>query len=311
MRKLSLKIGSRASKRALVQTNLMKAALEKARPELDIRIQTIKTTGDKIIDTPLNKIGGKGRFTKEIEDALLKGEIDLAVHSMKDLPTELPAGLKIAAVTKREDARDVLLSGKNYTIESLPTGSRIGTSSLRRKAQILNKRRDLKTLDLRGNLDTRIRKLNEGLFDAIVVACAGIKRLGLKLDTSIISINDILPQAGQGALGIEIRNNDPATEEIIRILDDNETHLCIDAERALLSGLGGGCQVPIGVYAVMEGGSIRIEAGVFSLDGKTAIKDEISGGKNDAASLGAKLAERLLGKGAGKILNAAVGSRLW
>lgn len=296
-------IGSRGSKLALTQANIIKGALLKAHPALEIEIKIIKTTGDKILDAPLNKIGGKGLFTKEIEEALLGGKIAAAVHSMKDLPTELPKGLKIAAITKREDPRDILVSKGGFTVKTLPALSRVGTSSLRRKAQLFNIRKDLEILDLRGNLDTRVKKLNEGSFDAIVAAHAGVKRLGLKLPMSIISIDDILPQAGQGALGIEIRSNDSNIEKLVKILDDNESRLCIEAERALLGGLGGGCQVPIGAYATIQNNSIKIKAGVFSLDGKIAIRDEISGEKTRAKILGKRLSDKLLEKGAKKILD--------
>ncbi len=298
----TLIIGSRASKLALAQANLIKDLLQEKYPVLDIEIKTIKTTGDKILDVSLDKIGDKGLFTKEIEAALLAGDIDLAVHSLKDLPVEITAGLKIAAVTPREDPRDILVSLKGDDLKSLPKKSRIGTSSLRRRAQLLRLRPDLRVMDLRGNLDTRIRKLNAGLYEAIVVAYAGVKRLGLKLLMSVIPLEEFLPQAGQGALGIEIRQGRTDLEEIVKILDDAPAHLCIDAERQVLSGLGGGCHAPIGVYARIEGDKIIINAGVFSLDGKTAIKDKISGAKKDAGSLGLSLADKLLKNGAKQIL---------
>jgi len=314
-------IGSRKSKLALVQARLVKAELEAAYPKRDFQIKTIKTTGDKILDVPLSKIGDKGLFTKEIEEALLRKEIDIAVHSMKDLPCELPEGLRITAVSKREDPCDVLVSrtekGTGYFFNitngfqksslspflSLPSGAKIGTSSLRRRAQVLHIREDLSCLDLRGNLDTRLKKLEEGLYDAIILAAAGIKRLGLQLNTTAISTEDILPQAGQGSLGIETRGCDSDIENLVKVLDDPDSHVCIDAERGLLAGLGGGCQVPIGVLAVLDDDQVSIKAGVFSLDGKTAVRDEIAGPKEDAHALGRKLAESVLKKGGRQILN--------
>lgn len=298
----TLIIGSRASQLALAQANLVKDLLKGKYPVLDIVIKTIKTTGDKILDVSLDKIGDKGLFTKEIEEALLAGEIDLAVHSMKDLPVEIAAGLKIAAVTPREDPRDILVSLEGYDLKTLPQNSKVGTSSLRRRAQLLHLRPDLKIMDLRGNLDTRIRKLNDGLYDAIILAFSGVKRLGLKLSRSVISCEAVLPQAAQGALGIQIRQGKTELEEMVKILDDVPTHLCIDAERAVLSGLGGGCHAPIGVYAEIESDKIMINAGVFSLDGKTVVKDSISGDKKDVKSLGLTLADKLLNRGARQIL---------
>jgi len=306
MRIRPLVIGSRESKLALVQARLVKAGLEAAYPDRDFEIRTIKTTGDKILDVALSKIGDKGLFTKEIEEALLKREIDIAVHSMKDLPCELPEGLKIAAVSKREDPRDCLVSEQGYTLKTLPSGAKIGTSSLRRRAQVLHIREDLSCLDLRGNLDTRIKKLENGLYDAIILAAAGIKRLGLKLNTTAISAEEILPQAGQGALGVEIRDGDLDIENMVKVLDDPDSHVCIDAERGLLAGLGGGCQVPIGVLALIDDDQVSIKAGVFSLDGKTVVKGETAGPRKKARTLGGKLAESLLKKGARSILDGLV-----
>jgi len=298
----TLVIGSRSSRLALVQANLVKGLLCLNHPDLEIKIKTIQTTGDKFLKLALDQVGDQGLFTKEIEAALLSGEIDLAVHSMKDLPTEIANGLKITAVTPREDLRDVLVSPKGYTLKSLPQQSLVGTSSLRRRAQLLQFRPDLKIKDLRGNLDTRIQKLNAGRYDAIVLAYAGVKRLGLKLLMSVIPLKEVFPQAGQGALGLEIRQDKIEIEKIAKILDDIDTHCCIDAERAVLSGLGGGCHAPIGVYAVIKDDGIIIHAGVFSLDGKTAIKDKISGAKNEAIKLGLALADKLRKAGAKQIL---------
>lgn len=297
-------IGSRSSRLALAQAQLIRDKLKAFYPALDPEIKTIKTTGDKILDVALSKIGDKGLFTKEIEEALSRGEIDIAVHSMKDLPTQLPQDLKIAAVTEREDPCDVLVSKQGFTLKTLPKGARVGTSSLRRRSQLLHMRDDLDLLDLRGNLDTRIKKLEQGSYDAIILAHAGIKRLGLELKLSVIPLEEMLPQAGQGALGIEIRENDREMDDLVKSLDDPDLHLSIDAERALLSGLEGGCQVPIGVYAHVRDGRISIKAGVFSLDGKGSVRDEITGSKKDAKDLGRQLAERILkDKAARQILN--------
>lgn len=308
MRNKRFIIGSRSSKLAMTQTRYIMGELKRLHPSSNFEIKTIKTVGDTILDAALNKIGDKGLFTKEIENALLRREIDLAVHSMKDLPTELPKGLDIAAMTKREDPRDVLVSKQGLTIKTLPKNSKVGTSSLRRRAQILHLRRDLDIIDLRGNLDTRIKKLEQGLYDAIILAYAGIKRLKIGTDTlfsfvskigylspiSPISVDDMLPQAGQGALGIEAREDDREVIDMVKALDDTDCHLSVDAERALLSGLEGGCQVPIGVYAEVAGDNISIKAGVFSLDGSGAIRDEIRGRKKDAGKLGQTLAGRIL-----------------
>ncbi|MDD5108594.1 MAG: hydroxymethylbilane synthase [Candidatus Omnitrophica bacterium] len=298
----SLIIGSRASKLALVQANIVKDLLREKYPLLDIKIKTIKTTGDKILDLSLDKIGDKGLFTKEIEEVLLAGEIDLAVHSMKDLPVEITSGLKIAAVTPREDLRDILVSKDEYNIKFLPKNSKVGTSSLRRRAQLLHLRPDLNIIDLRGNIGTRIRKLNDGFYGAIILAYAGVKRLGLKLSMSVIPLEEVLPQAAQGALGIQILQGRMDIEEIVKTLDDELSHLCINAERSVLSRLGGGCHAPIGVYAQIERDKIIINAGVFSLDGKVAIKDKISGDKKDGEGLGLALADKLLVNGAKNIL---------
>jgi hydroxymethylbilane synthase len=303
-------IGSRSSKLALAQAGLVRDKLKASYPALGLEIKTIETLGDKILDAALSKIGGKGLFTKEIEEALLKGEIDIAVHSMKDLPAQLPQGLKIAAVTEREDPRDVLVSKQGFTLKTLPKGSNVGTSSLRRRAQLLHMRNDLNVLDLRGNLDTRINKLESGSYDAVILAYAGIKRLGAltehKLKLSVMTIEEMLPQAGQGALGIEIRENNTRADNLARVLDDPDFHISIDAERALLLRLEGGCQAPVGVYAHVHDDRISVKAGVFSLDGKIAVRDEIEGPKKEAGALGRRLAERILkDKAARKILDEA------
>lgn len=309
-------IGSRSSKLALAQSHYIRDRLKVLYPDADFEIKTIKTRGDKIPDVALSKIGDKGLFTKEIEDALLERKIDFAVHSMKDLPTELPANLMIAAVPKREMPQDVLISKQGFTVNTLPKGAKIGTSSLRRSAQLSNLRNDLNITGLRGNLDTRLKKLNDGLYDAILLAYAGLKRLSdakaieLILDKgnsfkicsgtnfecrlSVISAEEILPQAGQGALGIEAHQDNLNVISLLKVLDDADSQLTISAERALLKGLEGGCQVPIGVFGQIKDNQIFIQAGVFSLDGKRKVKDEISGSKQDASILGSRLAEKFL-----------------
>lgn len=299
-------LGSRSSRLALAQTELVRRTLEGAHPGLEIAVKLIKTTGDKMPELALHKTGGKGLFTREIEDALLEGEIDAAVHSMKDLPVRLPDGLKITAVTKREDPRDVLVSPGRFTLKTLPANSRVGTGSLRRRAQLLGIRKDLRLLDLRGNVDTRVGKLNGGAFDAIVLAAAGLKRLALETDFEPIPAEELLPQAGQGALGIEIRSGDSRTEALAGILGDQDSALCVTAERGLLSGLNGGCHTPIGAYAVILRDRVLLKAGVFSPDGTSSVRDEIEGGKHFAEELGRRLAERLLAAGAWKILDGAL-----
>ncbi|MDP2913438.1 MAG: hydroxymethylbilane synthase [Candidatus Omnitrophota bacterium] len=296
MKNRHLIIGSRSSKLAMVQAQYVRGVLKKFYPALDVEIETIKTAGDKIKDVALSRIGDKGLFTKEIEDALLARRIDLAVHSIKDLPTDLPEGLKIAAVPEREDPREALVSEQAFTIATLPRGSRVGTSSLRRRVQLLHLRDDLNISDLRGNVDTRVAKLKNGSYDAIMLAYAGIKRLGLKLSLSVIPIEEIMPQAGQGAVGIEIRDGAEEIEKLVKVLDDADSHLAIDAERAALAGLEGGCQVPIGVYAAITGDRIDIKAGIFSLDGKDGELAGIEGSKKDARKLGQSLAENILNK---------------
>ncbi|RJQ50481.1 MAG: hydroxymethylbilane synthase [Nitrospiraceae bacterium] len=333
MKKRKIIIATRGSKLALWQAEWVKAQLEKNRG-IEVELKKIKTTGDKILDVPLAQVGGKGLFVKEIEDALLKKKADLAVHSMKDVPTDLPGGLHLSAICKREDPRDALITGiqnskfKIQNFKSLPTGAHIGTSSLRRICQLLNKRPDLTITQLRGNLDTRLRKLDEGQFDAIILAAAGVKRLGLKKRiTEILQPETSLPAIGQGAIGIECRVDDEFINGLLKKLDHRATSVCVRAERAFLKKLEGGCQVPIGAYARIEKkgqgsrvkgqgkGSIPetlnsillIKGLVGSLDGKTLIKSSKRGKPEDAETLGTKLAEALLAKGAGKILKEVYG----
>lgn len=252
-------IGTRGSKLALWQANWVKERLTEVYPELKIEIEKIKTTGDKILDAPLAKIGGKGLFVKEIEEALLSKRVDLAVHSMKDVPTEIPAGLHISAICKREDPRDAFLSRNGIPLKKLPSGATVGTSSLRRAVQLKALRHDLNIKPLRGNVDTRIKKLNEGQFDGILLAFAGLKRMELQnIVTEIISEDIIIPAIGQGAIGIETRIDDEYINELLKPLKDPITTLCVNAERAFLSVMAGGCQVPVACYAKIEDGYFKV-----------------------------------------------------
>ncbi len=307
--KKTVRIGTRGSKLALWQAEWVKRELEERYPQVGVELVKIRTRGDKILDSPLAKIGGKGLFVKEIEEALLSGMVDLAVHSMKDVPTALPAGLHLKAITEREDPRDVLVSKDGTTLEELPEGAHIGTSSLRRQCQLWHTRRDLKISTLRGNLDTRLRKLHEGLYDAIVLAGAGMKRLGFEDHiTQYISRDVMLPAIGQGALGIETRVADGFINELVAFLDHRETSISVRAERAFLERLEGGCQVPIAAHATVEEGRIRLSGLVGTLDGMTIYKDSMEGSLDGAEGLGRELAERLLGRGADSVLEEFYGS---
>lgn len=298
-------IGSRGSQLALWQANWVKAELE--RRGFSVQIEIIKTTGDKITDVPLAKVGTKGLFTKEIEEALLEKRVDLAVHSLKDLPTELPAGLKLGAIPKREDPRDVLVSSDGKHLAELPQGAVVGTSSLRRSAQLLHHRPDLKIESLRGNLDTRLRKLDQGAAAAIVLAAAGLRRLGWeKRITEYLAPEVMCPAVAQGALGIEMREGDEATASALLLLDDRAARLETAAERALLRKLGGGCQVPIGGSARAGADDhLTMHAVVAAPDGKRVIR--ASGEGRDAEALGSQLAAQLLRDGAAKILDEVYG----
>lgn len=308
MRKIS--IGTRGSKLALWQAEWVSSEIRKLKPDLEISLTKIKTTGDKILDVPLAKVGGKGLFVKEIEEALLRKDIDIAVHSMKDVPTDLPSGLHLAAICKREDPRDALIAQRSDIkgIGDLPKGAVVGTSSLRRSCQLLNIRPDLRIVQLRGNLDTRLRKLEEGQFDVVILAVAGIKRLGFeRMITGILPIDISLPAVGQGAIGIECRRDDEFINNLISPLNDPETSVCVLAERAFLKKLEGGCQVPIAAYARIEGGSLVIDGLVGSLSGNRLIRGHIEGRKEEWEELGTKLAEDILSRGAKEILNEVYG----
>jgi hydroxymethylbilane synthase len=306
-------IGTRGSKLALWQAEWVKAQIEKLHPGIEVSLNRIKTTGDKILDVPLAKVGGKGLFVKEIEEALLQCEADIAVHSMKDVPAEFPDGLCLPVICKREDPRDAFIAqtGNNQSAVSsfrnLKQGATIGTSSLRRSCQLLHARPDLKIVQLRGNLDTRLRKLDEGAFDAIILAAAGVKRLGWSNRISEILDTEIsLPAAGQGAIGIECRIGEEINA-LIAPLDDPGTSICVTAERAFLKKLQGGCQVPIGAYAKLQQSGIIIEGLVGSLDGENLIRDRVEGDPAGAESLGILLAEKILARGGRKILDEVYG----
>jgi len=310
MTKRKIVIATRGSKLALWQAEWIKSLLLKINPDFDIELNKIKTTGDKILDVPLAQVGGKGLFVKEIEEAMLRGEADLAVHSMKDVPTDLPEGLHLSAITKREDPRDAFIAGKGIkSFDTLPPGANIGTSSLRRICQLLNRRSDLKITQLRGNVDTRLRKVADGEFDAIILATAGVKRLGYSdRITESLPVEISLPAIGQGAVGIECRVDDEFINRLLKQLNHEETAVCVRAERAFLKKLEGGCQVPIAAYARLTDGRIVIEGLVGSLDGKTLIKDKSEGAAEKAEYLGTMLAEKLLAKGAKEILDEVYGN---
>jgi hydroxymethylbilane synthase len=342
LRKNKIVIGTRGSKLALYQAEFIRSELKRLYPDLEIELSKIKTTGDKILNVPLAKVGGKGLFVKEIEDALLKNEVDIAVHSMKDVPTEFPDGLHLAVICKREDPRDAFVSKiRNSKFEirnfkALPSGAKVGTSSLRRSCQLLHIRPDLKILQLRGNLDTRIRKLDEGQFNAIILAAAGVKRLGLENRiTEILPVNISLPAIGQGAIGVECRVNDEAINNLIAPLNHPETSLCVRAERAFLKRLEGGCQVPIAAYARIVGQKSEVRSQklntnlppfnkggitnaeilimdglVGSISGDRVIKGRIEGNPENTESLGITLAEDILSRGALEILNEVYGRNL-
>jgi len=303
-----IRIGTRGSALALWQAEWVKSEIEKRYPGMTVTLTKIKTTGDKILDVPLAKVGGKGLFVKEIEEAMLANEIDIAVHSMKDVPTFFPDGLHLACITKREDPRDALLSRNKVMFKDLPKGANVGTSSLRRQAQIMNVRPDFVIHQLRGNVDTRLRKLKEGQFDAIILAAAGVKRLGLAENvTEYIDPGISLPAIGQGALGIECRVDDRELNDLIAFFNHADSRTCVTGERALLRRLEGGCQVPIACYGQMMDGKLHLTGLVGSVDGKRIIKDSIEGAPDKAEKLGVTLAEKLLTQGADVILREVYG----
>ncbi len=303
--KAVLKIGTRQSLLALWQSNHIAALLRKQYPDCTVELKKIVTKGDRILDVPLAQIGGKGLFTKEIEEDLLDGTVDLAVHSLKDMPTVLPEGLCLTAITERANVGDAFVSNKYNSFAELPQGAIVGTSSLRRKAQLLAARPDLEIRDLRGNVDTRLRKLDEGLYDAVILAAAGLERLGhgdrIK---AVIPADVCLPAVGQGALAIECRTNDAEVRQMLDFLNDLPTRQATTAERAFLGLLEGGCQVPIGVHADVENENIKIEAIIAALDGSTILRDKITGKASNAAELGKELGNKMLANGGKEILAA-------
>ena len=315
-----IRVGTRASQLALAQTRWVVDRISARDPDIKVDVVKIRTMGDRILGKPLSAIGGKGLFVKEIEQALIGGEIDVAVHSLKDVPAELPDELYIGIIPEREDPHDVMISKDNRPLEDLPEGSPIGTSSLRRSAQLLHFRADLKIVPLRGNLETRIRKLDTADIHAIVVAAAGLRRLGYEdMITQSLSFDLMLPAIGQGALGLELRQDDHETRESVAFLDHYPTRVAVEAERSFLMGLRSGCQVPVAGFAGFEDGALHLEGLVADSDGGTILRDVIFGPAEKARELGATLAHTLLDAGASKILdeihgkwstNGATGERL-
>lgn len=302
----TLKIATRRSPLALWQANYVKERLIQIYPELTVELVPLITKGDVILDTPLAKIGGKGLFVKELENALLSGEADIAVHSMKDVPMQFPAGLELSVICKREDPRDAFVSNRYRCLAELPQGARVGTSSLRRQCQLKQLRPDLDIQSLRGNVSTRLSKLDNGDYDAIILAAAGLIRLELQQRiASFIDVETSLPAAGQGAVGIECRSNDERVKQLLAPLADVQTTACVLAERAMNNHLQGGCQVPIGGYAVLQGNQIYLRALVGALDGSKIIRAEGKSAVENAEVLGVQVGQQLLEQGADKILQAA------
>ena len=298
-----LRIGTRGSVLALWQAEWVKSQLLASQQEVSVELVVIKTTGDKILDVPLAKVGGKGLFVKEIEEALLAGRADLAVHSVKDVPAELPEGLHLAVMPPREDPRDVLISRNGAALAQLPQGAKVGTSSLRRSAQLLHLRPDLRIENLRGNVDTRLRKLESEGFDAIVLAAAGIKRLELShVVSEYLDPEQMLPAVGQGALGIETRIDDAFTNQMVASLAHQDTMTTVSAERAFLSRLEGGCQVPIGGHALMDGEELVLTGMVADLKGARLVRKQMRGKAQQAELIGQRLAEEVLESGGAEIL---------
>ncbi|MFN3504685.1 MAG: hydroxymethylbilane synthase [Caldimicrobium sp.] len=296
-----LRVGTRGSKLALAQTDWVVKELKKFHPHLEIEKIIIKTTGDKILDAPLSKIGGKGLFVKEIEEALLKGEIDFAVHSMKDVPSLIPEGLEVSIIPERESPFDVWISSYE-DIYSLESGAKIGTSSLRRLSQIKRLRKDINIYPLRGNVDTRLRKCQEGSYEGIILAEAGIKRLSLSVKYKRFSLDEIIPAVGQGALGIEIRKDDTKVKEILQVLHSDKTASAVKAERSFLKTVEGGCQVPLGALAYFVNGKLAITGFISDLEGERFYRETLEGVPEEAEKLGEALARKLLSLGGEQIL---------
>jgi hydroxymethylbilane synthase len=299
----TIRIATRKSPLALWQAEHVAAALRSANPGLEVELVAMSTQGDKILDTPLAKIGGKGLFVKELEQGMLDGRADMAVHSMKDVPVELPEGLHLAVIMEREDPHDAFVSNRFDSLAHLPEGSRVGTSSLRRQCQLAERRPDLEILPLRGNVNTRLRKLDGGDYDAIILAAAGLKRLGFSdRIRATLGSDDSLPAIGQGAIGIECRTGDSRANGLIEDLHDAVTAACVAAERALNHRLQGGCQVPVAGFAVIDGDMLHLRGLVGEVNGSHIVRGHISGAATDADALGVALAEDLLERGAAEIL---------
>ena len=304
MCKKKILVGSRDSVLAMWQTQFVIDRLLEVTDAYEFEIVSLKTKGDKILDVSLAKIGDKGLFTKELELGLLNGEIAFAVHSMKDMPTALPEGLQISSMLKRHNPADVLISERYDSFAALPQGAKVGTSSLRRRAQLLHQRPDLEIHDLRGNLQTRMRKMEEEQFDGIILAAAGVERLGWQDKiTEELSYDVCLPAVSQGVIGVETRSDDAEVIALVQLVNDVETQWCVEAERALLQALEGGCQIPIAAYGQLEGNQLVLDGLVGSLDGKTIIRDRISGSVEKRLQLGQQLAQRLAAQGGQAILD--------
>ena len=305
-----IKIGTRGSLLATTQSTWVKKQIEAEHPGVSVELEIIVTKGDKILDVPLAKVGGKGLFVKEIEEALLRKDVDLAVHSMKDVPSELPEELHLGIIPLRENPHDAFISSQYASLVDLPQGSIVGTSSLRRRAQLAALRPDLEIVDLRGNLDTRLRKLDEGQFQAIILAAAGLNRLGMSSKaTGYFNAREMLPAVGQGALGIELRKDDSELLAGLAFLNDAKTTVAVAAERAFLHRLEGGCQVPIGAFAEVTDGQVKLTGLVASVDGKVVLKDSIAGSIGEAHDLGTRLANKLLDLGGREILAEVYGQQ--
>ncbi|MGA9755217.1 MAG: hydroxymethylbilane synthase [Desulfobaccales bacterium] len=303
-----IKIGTRGSALALAQSRWVAAQLSGSDPGCRVELIIIKTTGDKVQDVPLAQIGGKGLFIKEIEEALLRGQVDLAVHSLKDMPAEVPAGLMLGAVPPREDCRDAFISSRYASLVEIPSGGRVGTGSLRRRVQLLHRRPDLEVVPLRGNVDTRLKKMEDLNLDGLILAAAGLNRLGLgHIYRGCVPESDMLPAVGQGALGLEVRTEDHGLRERLAFLDDAPTRLAVTAERAFLARLEGGCVVPVAALGRVAGDSLHLEALISDLEGRRLLKDQRSGPVAEAVSLGISLAETLLAQGGAEILSALYG----
>ena len=298
-----IKIGTRGSALALTQSRWVQAQLLERHPDCRVELEIIKTSGDLIHDVPLAQVGGKGLFIKEIEEALLSGRVDLAVHSLKDMPAEIPAGLMLGAVPPREDHRDAFISSRSASLAEIPAGGRIGTGSLRRRVQLLHQRPDLEIVALRGNVDTRLKKLETLGLDALILAAAGLNRLGLShVYRGLLSESEMLPAVAQGALGLEVRTADNRLRQLIAFLDHPPTRIAVTAERAFLARLEGGCVVPVAALGKVEGEALTLEALISDLDGKRYLRERLSGRVDEAQSMGTALANRLLDLGGREIL---------